>query len=246
MAVKEKAIARAEIIIEGELLPGVRVREDQHTNTGHAMPEFPGYCGEANPSLPVIKVKAVTMRNHAILQTLVGPGEEHTTLAGLPTEASIRNAVEEAIPGFLQNVYAHTAGGGKFLGILQVKKRQPSDEGRQGQAALIALATYSELKNIILVDEDVDIFDSDDILWAMTTRMQGDVSITHIPGIRGHQLDPSQSPDYSTSIRGNGISCKTIFDCTVPWALKDRFERAPFMEVDPRPWAPELFAGNAK
>ncbi|HDT6026425.1 TPA: UbiD family decarboxylase [Enterobacter cloacae subsp. cloacae] len=242
VAVKEKAIARAEIIIEGELLPGVRVREDQHTNTGHAMPEFPGYCGEANPSLPVIKVKAVTMRNHAILQTLVGPGEEHTTLAGLPTEASIRNAVEEAIPGFLQNVYAHTAGGGKFLGILQVKKRQPSDEGRQGQAALIALATYSELKNIILVDEDVDIFDSDDILWAMTTRMQGDVSITTLPGIRGHQLDPSQSSDYSTSIRGNGISCKTIFDCTVPWALKARFERAPFMEVDPTPWAPELFS----
>ena len=140
------------------------------------------------------------------------------------------------------HVNAHTAGGGKFLGILQVKKRQPSDEGRQGQAALIALATYSELKNIILVDEDVDIFDSYDILWAMTTRMQGDVSITNIPGIRGHQLDPSQSPDYSTSIRANGISCKTIFDCTVPWALKDRFERAPFMEVDPRPWAPELFA----
>ncbi|EMJ6427363.1 UbiD family decarboxylase [Enterobacter hormaechei] len=241
VAVNEKAIARAEIIIEGELLPGVHVEEDQHTHTGHAMPEFPGYCGEANPSLPVIKVKAVTMRHQAILQTLVGPGEEHTTLAGLPTEASIRNAVEEAIPGFLQNVYAHTAGGGKFLGVLQVKKRQPSDEGRQGQAALIALATYSELKNIILVDEDVDIFDSDDILWAMTTRMQGDVSITHLPGIRGHQLDPSQAPDYSPSIRGNGITCKTIFDCTVPWALKSRFERAPFMEVDPTPWAPELF-----
>lgn len=146
VSVPEKAIARAEIVIEGELLPGVRVREDQHTNSGHAMPEFPGYCGGANPSLPVIKVKAVTMRNNAILQTLVGPGEEHTTLAGLPTEASIWNAVEAAIPGFLQNVYAHTAGGGKFLGILQVKKRQPADEGRQGQAALLALATYSELK----------------------------------------------------------------------------------------------------
>lgn len=46
MAVNEKAIARAEIIIEGELLPGVRVEEDQHTHTGHAMPEFPGYCGK--------------------------------------------------------------------------------------------------------------------------------------------------------------------------------------------------------
>ncbi|HGX9867865.1 MAG: UbiD family decarboxylase, partial [Klebsiella pneumoniae] len=112
----------------------------------------------------------------------------------------------------------------------------------QGQAALLALATYSELKNIILVDEDVDIFDSDDILWAMTTRMQGDVSITTIPGIRGHQLDPSQTPEYSPSIRGNGISCKTIFDCTVPWALKSHFERAPFADVDPRPFAPEYFA----
>ncbi|PBD53575.1 hypothetical protein CK502_23745 [Klebsiella pneumoniae] len=106
----------------------------------------------------------------------------------------------------------------------------------------LALATYSELKNIILVDEDVDIFDSDDILWAMTTRMQGDVNITTIPGIRGHQLDPSQTPEYSPSIRGNGISCKTIFDCTVPWALKSHFERAPFADVDPRPFAPEYFA----
>ncbi len=123
-----------------------------------------------------------------------------------------------------------------------MKKRQPADEGWQGQAALLALATYSELKNIILVDEDVDIFDSDDILWAMTTRMQGDVSITTIPGIRGHQLDPSQTPEYSPSIRGNGISCKTIFDCTVPWALKSHFERAPFADVDPRPFAPEYFA----
>lgn len=138
----------------------------------------------------------MTMRNHAILQTLVGPGEEHTTLAGLPTEASIRNAVEEAIPGFLQNVYAHTAGGGKFLGILQVKKRQPSDEGRQGQAALIALATYSELKNIILVDEDVDIFDSDDILWAMTTRMQG---MSASPICRGSAATSWTRPRHRTT-----------------------------------------------
>lgn len=241
VAVPERAIARAEIVIEGELLPNVRVKEDQNTHSGHAMPEFPGYCGDANPSLPVIKVKAVTMRRQAILQTLVGPGEEHTTLAGIPTEASIYNAVEAALPGFLQNVYAHTAGGGKFLAVLQVKKRSANDEGRQGQAALIALATYSELKNVIVVDEDVDPFDSNDVLWAMTTRYQGDVSTTFLPGIRGHQLDPSQMLDYSPSIRERGISCKTIFDCTVPWALKDRFERAPFMDVDPRPFAPSLF-----
>ncbi len=73
--------------------------------------------------------------------------EEHTTLAGLPTEASIWNAVEATpFQAFLQNVYAHTAGGGKFLGILQVKKRQPADEGRRGRPRCWRLATYSEAK----------------------------------------------------------------------------------------------------
>ena len=62
LSIRAKAIAHAEIVIEGELLPGVRVAEDQNTGTGKAMPEFPGYNGPAHPALPVIKVKAVTHR----------------------------------------------------------------------------------------------------------------------------------------------------------------------------------------
>ena len=62
LTVKAKAIANAEYVIEGELIPDVRVVEDQNTHTGKAMPEFPGYTGPANPSLPVIKVKSVTHR----------------------------------------------------------------------------------------------------------------------------------------------------------------------------------------
>lgn len=46
----------------------------------------------------------------------------------------------------------------------------------------------------------------------------------------------SSTPAYSPSIRDVGISAKTIFDCTVPFALKDRFRRAPFMELDPEKW----------
>ena len=42
-----------------------------------------------------------------------------------------------------------------------------------------------------------------------------------IPGVRCHPLDPSQSPEYSWNIRDKGIMCKTIFDCTVPYELKD-------------------------
>lgn len=239
--VRQHAIARAEVVIEGEILPNRRIREDVNTGTGHAMPEFPGYDGPANPALPVIKVKAVTMRRDAILQTLVGPGEEHTSLAGIPTEASIYNACERALPGFVRNVYAHTAGGGKFLAILQVRQRSALDEGKARQAAIIALAAYRELKNVIIVDDDVDLFDSDDVLWAMQTRYQGDVDTIFLPRITGHVLDPSQSPHYDGRIPAKGVTCKTIFDCTYPWKMKEHFERAPFEEVDPTPFAPHLF-----
>jgi 4-hydroxy-3-polyprenylbenzoate decarboxylase len=232
VSVRAKAIARAEIVLEGEILPGERVREDARTNTGYCMPEFPGYLGQAQAALPVVRVTAVTHRAHPILQAIVGPGEEHANLTGIPTEASILRLVEHSMPGRLRNVFCHPSGGGKYLAILQFAKSKPSDEGRQRQAALTAFAAFPELKHVILVDEDVDPFDSDEVLWAMTTRYQGDVSTVFIPGVRCHPLDPSQSPLFSPSVRADGISCKTIFDCTVPFALKDRFRRATFDEVD--------------
>ncbi len=232
----ESAIAHAEFVIEGEILPNARIREDLNTNTGHAMPEFPGYNGPANPSLPVIRVTAVTHRKNPIMQTIVGPGEEHVSLAGIPTEASILRMTEAAMPGRVLNCYAHSAGGGKFLVILQFKKTVPVDDGRARQAALIALATYHELKHVVIVDEDVDLFDTNDVLWAMTTRYQGAHSTVFIPGVIGHPLDPSQDPAYSPDISARGISTKTIFDCTVPFALKRQFVRARFLELDPEPF----------
>lgn len=239
MTINERAIANAEYVVEGELLPGIRVEEDQNTGTGKAMPEFPGYTGGANKSLPIIKVKAVTHRINPIMQTVIGPSEEHVSMAGIPTEASILQMVEKAMPGRLLNVYAHSSGGGKYMAVMQFKKSQPSDEGRQGQAALLAFSAFSELKHVILVDEDVDIFDSNDVLWALNTRYQGNVDTTFIPGVRCHPLDPSQSPEYSPLIKDKGISCKTIFDCTVPYSLKDKFQRSQFMEVDPSRWVPD-------
>ncbi len=240
VTVKAKAIAYAEVIIEGRILPGVREPEDQNTHTGYAMPEFTGYDGAANPSLPVIEVTAITTRKNPILQTLVGPGEEHVNLAGLPTEGSIYDACHKAMPGFVTGVYCHPAGGGKFLGIVQCRKRSAYDDGRARQAALLAFGIYSEMKTVILVDEDVDLFDSDDVLWAMTTRLQGNRDIIVIPGVSCHVLDPTQSPEYDASLPAKGVSAKTIFDATVPFRLKEKFRRAKFRDVDPRPFAPEL------
>jgi UbiD family decarboxylase len=233
-----KAVANAEIVLEGEFRPGERADEDEHTGSGWAMPEFPGYLGQAQRDLAVFRVTGITTRRKPILQILVGPGEEHVTLSGLPTEASIYRLVEDAIPGFLQNVYCHPAGGGKYLAILQIKKRAWTDEGRQRQAAIVAFAAFSELKHVILVDEDVDLYDSTDVMWAMTTRFQGDVSTVFIPAVKCHTLDPSATPEFNPLLPYSSISCKTIFDCTVPYALKDRFQRSPFVDVDLEKYLP--------
>lgn len=237
VTIEENAIANAEYVIEGEIQPGVKVVEDQHSHTGYAMPEFPGYNGAASGECWLIKVKAVTHRKHPIMQTCIGPSEEHVNMAGIPTEASILNMVEKALPGKIPNVYAHPSGGGKYMAVMQCRKTVHTDEGKQRQAALLAFSAFPELKHVILVDEDVDIFDTNDVLWAMNTRFQGNEDIVTIPGVRCHPLDPSSSPDYSSSIADRGISCKTIFDCTVPFALKEHFCRAQFLEVDKAKWS---------
>ncbi|OXN00029.1 UbiD family decarboxylase [Bifidobacterium vansinderenii] len=241
LTIDQCAIANAEYVIEGEVIPGERVVEDQNSHTGYAMPEFPGYTGPASDQCWKIKVKAVTTRRNPIMQTCIGPSEEHVSMAGIPTEASIYGMIEKAMPGRLQNVYCASAGGGKFMAVLQFVKRVPSDEGRQRQAALLAFSAFSELKHIFLVDEDVDCFDMSDVLWAMNTRFQGDVDVVTIPGVRCHPLDPSNDPTCDPSIRDHGIACKTIFDCTVPFDQKARFHRARFMELDPTHWVPDLY-----
>ncbi|MGN0998484.1 MAG: UbiD family decarboxylase, partial [Faecousia sp.] len=200
VAIQENCIAHAEYVIEGEIQPGVKVIEDQNSRTGFAMPEFPGYNGAASHECRLIKVKAVTHREHPIMQTCIGPSAEHVSMAGIPTEASIYRMIEKAMPGKILNVHAHPSGGGKYMAILQCKKTVPTDEGKQRQAALLAFSAFPELKHVILVDEDVDIFDTDDVLWAMNTRFQGDRDIITIPGIRCHPLDPSAGPEYSPSI----------------------------------------------
>ena len=191
LTVRENAIANAEYVIEGEIVPGSNhVVEDQNSHTGYA-------------------------------------------------EASILNLIDKALPGKVLNVYSHRAGGGKYMAILQCKKTVHTDEGKQRQAALLAFSAFPELKHVILVDEDVDIFDTNDVLWAMNTRFQGDRDIITIPGVRCHPLD-SSCPEYTCSIRDVGCSTKTIFDCTVPFELKEKFKRAAFKEVDVKHWLPDF------
>ncbi len=126
-----------------------------------------------------------------------------------------------------------------LIGLLASRKRAAALLGCEPEEA----SAFSELKHIFIVDEDVDCFDMNDVLWALNTRFQGDVDIITIPGVRCHPLDPSNDASYSASIRDHGIACKTIFDCTVPYDQKFRFQRARFMEVNPEEWLKDSDGG---
>ncbi|KRO05972.1 UbiD family decarboxylase [Levilactobacillus parabrevis] len=232
LTVDENAIARSEFTLEGVIMPNERIQEDINTHTGKAMPEFPGYDGDANPALQVIKVTAVTHRENPIMQSVIGPSEEHVSMAGIPTEASILELTNRAIPGKVRNVYNPPAGGGKLMTIMQIHKEDEADEGIQRQAALLAFSAFKELKTVILVDEDVDIFDMNDVMWTVNTRFQADQDLMVLPGMRNHPLDPSERPEYDPkSIRTQGMSSKLVIDGTVPFDMKDQFVRAQFMKV---------------
>ena len=122
--------------------------------------------------------------------------------------------------------------------FMQIKKTLPKHEGMQRQAALTAFSTFFELKHIFLVDEDVDIFDAADVLWALNTRYQGDIDTVFIPATRAHVADPSAWPYYSANSRVGGVSCKTIYDCTVPLDLWKHFVRPTFTDVDVQKFLP--------
>ncbi|KRM83009.1 3-octaprenyl-4-hydroxybenzoate carboxy-lyase [Limosilactobacillus coleohominis DSM 14060] len=82
-----------------------------------------------------------------------------------------------------------------------------------------------------MVDDDVDIFDMNDVVWTMNTRFQGDQDILVLPGMRNHPLDPSEQPQYDPTIRFKGMSSKTVIDGTVPYDMKDQFQRAKFKKI---------------
>ena len=237
LTIDSAGIANAEYVIEGEVQPGRRVWEDKLTGSGNGLAEFQGYTNIAH-EVYVIKIKAVTHRIDPIYQTCIGPSEEHVSMAVIPVEACILNLTDKSLPGRVKNVYSHSSGGGKFMAIMQINKEVPSHEGFQRQAALLAFGAFRELKHVVLVDEDVDIFDSSDVLWALNTRYQGNIDTVFIPGIFAHSADISAAPDFSPFSRTPGASCKTIFDCTVPFALKHKFIRPVFEDVDVEKFLP--------
>lgn len=239
VAINCTAIANAEYVIEGEIIPLSRQKVGSYNGVDGSIPEFPGYVGGGSID-PVIKVKAVTHRVNPIYEMCIGCSEEHVSMAGIPMEASIMDLVNKTLPGQLKNVYAPSCGGGKYMAILQMAKSAHMFNGMARQLALQALSVFKELKHVIVVDEDVDIFDMSDVMWALNFRYQGDIDTLFLPGVLCHPADPTADPGYSPFVRTHGCTCKTIFDCTIPIGQEASFERAQFTETDWKRFFPEL------
>jgi len=225
LTVQTDCISHAEYVLEGEILPEC-IPENKITDS--SLPEFLGYDGKAQTSLPLVKIKAITQRKNALFQMVIGPGYEQSNMLAFGMEAAVLSFVRQHVTTRVTNAYCSSAGGGLLLLFLQFQKEQEQDDGVVRQAGLAVLGAFRTIKNIVLVDEDVNVFDEEDVWWAMTTRFQADQDLIIARNTQGFPLDPSQNPAYTSSITSPGFTTKAIFDCTVPFRLKSMFQRSIF------------------
>jgi UbiD family decarboxylase len=107
--------------------------------------------------------------------------------------------------------------------IVQIDK-QHDDDGKKAIQA--AFAGHRSCKHVFVVDRDIDIYDPQQVEWAMATRFQGDVDLVMQERAPGSSLDPS-------SEAGSHNTTRVGFDLTRPLETKGKsFERAPFPQVD--------------
>jgi 2,5-furandicarboxylate decarboxylase 1 len=197
--------ADAEIVIEGEIPPHVRAPEGP-------MMEFTGVYGDVF-EFPVVRVRAITHRHDAIYHDMLPFSAEHLLLLGLPYAPMIGRAVAGAI-GSVAAVHVTPGGCGKFHAVVAIEKHHPAD-GRD--AILAALSAVRDIKQVIVVDADVDVTDPHDVEWAIATRFQADRDLIVLSGGWGNLLDPSTPTP--------GLSAKLGIDATIDLAKPERFER---------------------
>ena len=169
--------ADAEFVIEGEILPQ---RREPEAPFG----EWTRYYGPQR-SNPVVAIKAITHRDNPIfLDNFIGHRDMDCLTLGW--ESTVYNRVREAVPTVL-DVCLPFSGCGGFHAYIKLKKMVP---GQPINAALAAL-TWGFLKLVVVVDEDIDVFDEEAVWWAVATRVQAGKQVQKLEGIRGSILDPS-------------------------------------------------------
>jgi UbiD family decarboxylase len=154
---------------------------------------------------PVLEITAVYHRRDFLYHALVPGGVEHRLLMGSPQEPRIWRAVTNTFPRV--RALALTEGGCHWLhAVVALDRPRP---GQAKNVGLAALGAHPSLKRVVVVDDDIDIHDTQQVEWAIATRVQADQDLVVVAGARGSSLDPSRNvEDNSTA--------KWIIDATRP------------------------------
>jgi len=198
-------VPHSEIVLEGYVDPVEKVDEGPFVDiTG---------TYDVVRKEPVIRITRVIHRKDLIYHGILPAGPEHLLMMGVPYEPRIYRAVGEVTT--VKNVVL-TEGGCCYLhAVVQIEKQT---EGDGKNAIMAAFAAHTSLKHVVVVDEDINIFDPDDVEFAIATRVKGDMDILIIPNVRGSSLDPRGAPD--------GTTTKVGIDATKVLIEKENFERA--------------------
>jgi len=179
--------AGAEIIVEGEILANVHEPEGPFS-------EFTGYASYRSTQ-NVFVAHRIRMRRDAMFHSVTsGMSQDHILVSCVTREGEILNTLRRNLPNVIAVHVPHRTCGA-FLAIIKMKK---SSQGEPQQAIMAALGTEFYTKYIIVVDEDVDIFDMNDVMWAVSTRVKAEKDIVFIPGAKGAILDPTSDPETFT------------------------------------------------
>ena len=173
---------------------------------------------------PVFEIDCITHRKNAMYQALIPGRLEHKTLMGMPKEPTIYNEVSQVAT--CKNVLV-TMGGGSWLhGIVQITKKHPDDGKKAIEAAFNG---HKSMKHVVIIDDDVDIYNPQAIEWALATRFQGDKDLIIKPDQPGSSLDPSgkHEPGKKT------LTTKIGVDATIPADIdKSKYEIVRYHPVD--------------
>ncbi len=179
--------AGAEIVIEGEILAGVHEPEGPFG-------EFTGYASY-RCTQNVFVAKRVRMRGDAIFQSVTsGMSKDHVLVSCITREGEIFNALKRNLPNVRAVHVPHTTCGA-FMAFISMKK---TAEGEPQMAAMATFGTELYTKYVIVVDDDVDVFDLNDVMWAVATRVRADKDIFFIPNAKSAILDPTSDPQNFT------------------------------------------------
>jgi len=202
------AVADAEIVLEG------RISTREQTLEGPLVDITGTY--DIQRSQPVVEVVSVMHREDYLYQALLPSGSEHKLLMGLPREALIWRSVANVVP-VVKAVNLSLGGCGWLHAFISIEKQT---EGDAKNAILAAFSAHPSLKHVIVVDSDINVYDSNEVEWALATRFQADKDLVIIRNVRGSTLDPSAD-------QKNGLTTKMGIDATKPLAEhKEKFEKA--------------------